>query len=812
MREATDKDEVMDGSAQRGARESAPAVGNGAVGEGEPLAPGAPGGESGTPPNAPEQSETGKRHQRRIMGKAPESGPSTPPTLERPASDPPPGPTDPASPPVLRDASNRASAGDADQHILRQEERVKGSHPGDQIIKISRTSGPFRRTQGKLVASIATEAPRTALGRVFGGIKRVFIGKPLSTEAAIHERLTNLKALAILSSDPLSSVAYATEEILRILIVAGTGALWLAMPIVIAITFLMLIVVASYRQTIAAYPRGGGTYIVAKDNLGVLPGLTAASSILIGYILTVAVSVAAGVAAIYSLYPELRDQRVAICLGIITFVTLANLRGVREAGNIFAVPTYLFIIGMLGMIGYGLLRLFFQIGGPLEYHPLSTTALPEGTGETIGLLLLLRAFTQGSAALTGVEAIADGVPAFKPPEAENARKTLIVMAAIAITMFVGVTFLAVQLKIIPNDEETVVSQLARAVFGTGGLWYFIQIATALILVLAANTAYADFPRLSYFMARDKFMPHQYSFRGDRLAFSWGIVTLAVLASVLVIVFNGDTSSLIPLYAVGVFGAFTMSQSGMVVRWWKTRPQGWQRNFIMNLVGAATTLVVLLVAVLTKLDRGTWIVMVLIPIMIALFLAINRHYARVSREVAAIEVVTPTTFKHTFIVPVSSLNQVSLTALGYARSLGKNVTAVHIVEGEDAEEAERFRSEWDRLLPDTDINLVIIESPYRSLIGPLIHYIDARDQQIPDDTITIVLPEVLPSRFWEYLLHNQSALRLKAALLFRSNTVVADMPYILGHSKGRSTLASIPWGAIMALVIVLGAVYLLFFLR
>ncbi|MDQ3930575.1 MAG: APC family permease [Chloroflexota bacterium] len=666
-----------------------------------------------------------------------------------------------------------------------------------------------------LVASLETEAPRTALGKVFGGIKRVFICKPLSTEAAIHERLTNVKALAILSSDPLSSVAYATEEILRILIVAGTGALWVAMPIVLAITVLMVIVVSSYRQTIAAYPRGGGTYIVAKDNLGTLAGLTAASSILIGYILTVAVSVAAGVAAIYSLYPELRNQRVPICIAIIIFVTLTNLRGVREAGNIFAVPTYLFIVGMLGMIGYGLLRLFFEIGGPMVYEAAAAEVIPEGTAEGLGILLLLRAFTQGSAALTGVEAIADGVPAFKPPEATNARKTLIWMAAIAITMFVGITYLAVQMQVIPNEHETVVSQIARTVFGTGGLWYFIQIATALILVLAANTAYADFPRLSYFMARDKFMPHQYSFRGDRLAFSWGIVTLAVLASVLIVIYNGDTSSLIPLYAVGVFGAFTMSQSGMVVRWWKTRPQGWQRNFLMNLVGAATTLVVLVVAVFTKLDRGTWIVAILIPIMIGMFMAINRHYARVSREVSPVEAVSHTTYKHTFIVPVSSLNQVSLAALAYARSLNKNVTAVHIVEGEDTEEAERFRKEWDRLLPDTDINLVIIESPYRSLIGPLLHYIDARDRQIPDDTITIVLPEVLPSRFWEYLLHNQSALRLKAALLFRSNTVVADMPYILGNRGGmarRSGVASVPWGAIMALVILLGAIYLLFFPR
>lgn len=807
MRDATNSGEAVGDSQQDDKRQSAAPSDNGAAAAGEQAAASAPAPPTTNgPAPAQEGAEAGKRHQRRIVTGSTEpvgTGPLSPPGAS----------SEPAAPAVLREPGR---TNETDQHYLRREERVKGSHPGDQIIKISRTSGPFRRTRGMLVASLETEAPRTRLGKAFAPVKRLLIGKPLSTEAAIHERLTNVKALAILSSDPLSSVAYATEEILRILIVAGTGALWLAMPVVLAITVLMMIVVASYRQTIAAYPRGGGTYIVAKDNLGTLAGLTAASSILIGYILTVAVSVAAGVAAIYSLYPELRDQRVPICIAIIVFVTLANLRGVREAGNIFAVPTYLFIIGMLGMIGYGLLRLFFEIGGPMTYTPESTEALPQGTLEGIGLMLLLRAFTQGSAALTGVEAIADGVPAFKPPEAANARKTLISMAIIAITMFVGITFLAVQLKIIPNEHETVVSQLARSVFGTGGLWFFIQIATALILVLAANTAYADFPRLSYFMARDKFMPHQYSFRGDRLAFSWGIVTLAVFASVLVIVYNGETSSLIPLYAVGVFGAFTMSQSGMVVRWWRTRPPGWKRNFVMNLVGATTTLIVLSVSVFTKLDRGTWIVAVLIPIMIALFLAINRHYARVSLEVAApAEAVAPTTFKHTFIVPVSSLNQVSLAALGYAASLSKNVTAVHIVEGEDPEEAERFRKEWDRLLPDTEVNLVIIESPYRSLIGPLLHYIDARDRQRPDDTITIVLPEVLPSRFWEYLLHNQSALRLKAALLFRSNTVVADMPYILGNQQGtykRSTIASIPWGAIMALVIVLGAVYILFFLR
>ena len=429
---------------------------------------------------------------------------------------------------------------------------------------------------------------------------------------------------------------------------------------------------------------------------------------------------------------------------------------------------------------------------------------------------LLRAFTQGSAALTGVEAIADGVPAFKPPEFVNARKTLLYMGVLSIVMFGGITYLATQLNILPSDQETVVSQLARTVFGANGLWFFIQIVTALILVLAANTAFADFPRLSYFLARDKFMPHQYSFRGDKLAFSWGIVTLAVLASLLVVAFNGDTSTLIPLYAIGVMAAFTFSQSGMVVRWWRKRPPGWQRNFAMNLVGATTTLMVFLVATLTKLNQGTWLVIVFIPLQMVVFLAINRHYKRVQQEVAAIAAPRRRVFKHTFIVPVSSLNSVSLEALDYARSLSSSVTAVHIAEGEETEEAEQFNKEWHELMGDTDINLVIIESPYRSLIGPLLSYIDALDQQYSDDTITIVLPEFLPAKPWEYLLHNQSALRLKAALLFRPNTVVADVPYLLGRNTAaqaaglkRSSFLVAPLVVIAVLIAIIMLIYYFF---
>jgi amino acid transporter len=700
---------------------------------------------------------------------------------------------------------------------LRSEEVVKGSHPGDQFIRYKRQTGPFRRHgRNVLTASIETEVPRTAWGRGFNVLKRIFIGKPISTEHAGHERLTNLKALAVLSSDALSSVAYATEEILRILLAAGAGALAISMPIAIAVSVLMVIVVTSYRQTIAAYPRGGGTYIVAKDNLGTLPGLAAAASILIGYILTVAVSVAAGVAALYSIFPELRDRRVEICIALVVFITIANLRGIREAGNIFAVPTYLFIISVLGMIGYGLLRVFTGIGGEFHYEPPEEILSP-AVAEGISIVLILRAFTQGSAALTGVEAIADGVPAFKPPEAKNARTTLLIMAVISITMFAGITFLAVQIGVLPSEQETVVSQIARTIFPPFGdvnvLHFFIQVATALILVLAANTAFADFPRLSYFLARDKFMPHQYAFRGDKLAFSWGIVTLATLSCVLIVVYNGDTSSLIPLYAIGVMSAFTFSQSGMVVRWWRTRPPGWQRNFLLNGVGAAVTALVFFIATFTKLEQGTWLVLVLIPVLMGIFLAINRHYTRVAQEISDIPHPEPSEFEHTFVVPVSSLNSITLRALNYARSLSRNVAAVHIVEGEDPEEAEEFNRQWQEKLPGTDIQLVIIESPYRSLIGPLMSYIDALDQQDRDDTITVVLPEVIPSRAWEYLLHNQSALRLKARLLFRRNTIVADVPYHLGKKRDVDAAAGdrpLPWTGLALAGAAALVIYLFFF--
>lgn len=706
---------------------------------------------------------------------------------------------------------------------LRHEEMVKGMHPGDRYIRYGRNIGPFRRKSGGvLAASLEAEVPRSRFGRYFNRFKRVMIGRPISTEHSIHERLTKAKALAVLSSDALSSVAYATEEILRVLVLVGMGLVSsAAMPVGGAVMLLLLIVAVSYRQTIAAYPRGGGSYIVAKDNLGTMAGLTAAASILIDYTLTVAVSVSSGMDAIISLYPEAQVYKIEICVSIVFLLTVANLRGVREAGNIFAVPTYLFILGILGMVSLGLARLFFF--GGIPYVAPAETLKPGGLSLTgfAFTFLILRAFSQGCTALTGVEAISDGVPAFKPPEAKNASTTLAWMAVLAITMFAGITFLATQIHVLPSDQETVISQVARNVFLVGpgwfssSAWFFINIATALILMLAANTAFSDFPRLSYFLARDKFMPHQYSFRGDRLAFSWGIATLAALACVLIVSFKGNVTALIPLYTVGVFNSFTLSQLGMVVRWWRQKSPGWQRSMAINAIGALATFIVLIISAVTKFAAGAWIVIVLIPILIAMFLAIHRHYERFRTDVEAVTPLNPKDFKHTIIVPVAHLNSVAMSALAYARSLSANVTAVHIAEGEDTEGVERFNEGWHRLMSESDVPLVIIESPYRSLIGPLLSYIDALDQQSPDDTITVVLPELIPARPWEYLLHNQTALSLKARLLFRPNTVVANVPYVLGRGRTaaatarRRALSRFPIGPAFAAALVLLLVYYVF---
>jgi amino acid transporter len=658
---------------------------------------------------------------------------------------------------------------------------VQGRLPGDRYVRVCRVqSGDFERAApGHLIATEEALQARGPAGRAFSKVKRTVIGAPLSTAQAAHERLTKTKALAVLSSDALSSVAYATEEILQVLLLAGLGALALSLPIGVGIVALLLIVGVSYRQTIKAYPAGGGSYIVAKDNLGELPALTAGAALLFGYIVTVAVSIAAGVAALTSAVPALRDHPVILGLGFILLVTVLNLRGIRESGSIFAVPTYLFLVGIIGMILLGLVRAASH--GFVPQAPAVQPGEIATATQTVGILLILTAFSRGCAALTGVEAISDGVPAFQPPEWKNARATLTGMIIILAATFSGITFLANQFGVVPRQPdnplgyETVVSQIARAIFGGGTpAYYYIQVATLAILILAANTAYSDFPRLSYFLARDRYLPKQFTFRGDRLAYSTGIVTLGILSSLMLAGFGGETTRMIPLYAVGVFTAFTLSQGGMVMRWLRLREPGWQGGLAINIVGVVTTGIVAVVVGLTNFTKGAWIVLLLIPLLIMMFRAIHRHYARAAGELAAQTPLEPDQIEHTVIVPVAAVNRVARQTLAYARSISPNVTAVFITD--DEAEIELMRESWKAL--GSDIPMVIIESPYRSLVGPLLSYLDEIDRQRPDDTLTVVLPEFIARHWWEQILHNQTALRIKAALLFRPGTVVTSVPYHL----------------------------------
>ncbi len=665
-------------------------------------------------------------------------------------------------------------------------QQVRGTHLGDRYVRVIRQkTEDFERTgPGHLIATEDASEARGSFGRRLQRVKRVLIGAPMTTAAAEHERLSNPKALAVLSSDALSSVAYATEEVLRILFMAG-GILALSrgLPVGAAIAALMVIVGISYRQTIKAYPHGGGAYIVAKDNLGELPSLTAGAALLTDYVLTVAVSIASAVAAMSSALPQLNQHRVVIGIVLILFVTTVNLRGLSESGTIFAIPTYLFLVGMFIMLGIGFARnalAGFPVHEPIvDVATLGGPATTAGMG-TVGALVLLRAFASGCSAMTGVEAISDGVPAFRKPEAVNARKTLGVMITLLVITFSGITFLAHQYGAVPIDQaeahyQTVVSQIARQVFGgTNAAYYYIQLVTMAILVLAANTSYSDFPRLAYFLARDSFIPKQYTYRGDRLAYTAGVITLGLFASIVLIIFGGETERLIPLYAFGVFLSFTISQSGMCVRWLRKREPGWHFGLGINTLGAVVTGVVTIIVVSTKFTHGAWIVCIVVPLLILVMRSIHRHYQRAAAELAVSTPLDARDIHHTVIVPVSQLNRVARQTLAYARSISDNVTAVHI--SDDSAELDEFQRRWEET--GTDIPLILIESPYRSLINPLMRYLDEVEKQRPGDTITVVLPEFVAHHLWEHVLHNQTALRLKAALLFRPGTVVTSVPYHL----------------------------------
>jgi amino acid transporter len=600
-------------------------------------------------------------------------------------------------------------------------------------------------------------------------LKRLLVGTPLPTAQARHERLGKATALAVFASDALSSVAYATEEILLVLVLAGAAALSYSLPIGFAIAVLIAIVVSSYRQTILAYPQGGGAYIVSKDNLGTLPGLIAAAALLIDYVLTVAVSVAAGIAAVTSAFPALFPYRVWLCVFGVAGIAIANLRGIRESGKIFAAPTYLFVASLFGLVVYGSLGAIFNFIGEAPYPP-----HPPGL-EGIGLFLILRAFAAGCAALTGVEAVSDGVPAFRPPESRNARVVLTWLGVILITLFLGITFLSNDYGIRPREDETVVSQLARHVFGTGLAYYEIQFVTMLILLLAANTSFADFPRLAFFLARDRYIPRQFGTQGDRLVFSNGIVILGGLAALLLVIFRGDTHALIPLYAVGVFISFTLSQSSMVRRWSRLRDEGWWWRATLNGVGATVTGLVMLTIAVTKFAHGAWIVLLLIPTLVALFLAIHRHYDDVAAQLSLEDFAPPPPMTNTVLVLVGDLHKGIVRAVQYAQTLSPSAKGVYVET--DPERTRRLEDRWGKW--GLGAPLIVLNSPYRSILGPLNDYIEHLQRQGGDNhVVTIVLPEFIPARWWQQILHNQTALLIKGQMLFRKNVVVTDVPHHL----------------------------------
>jgi amino acid transporter len=601
-------------------------------------------------------------------------------------------------------------------------------------------------------------------------LKRLLVGKPIPSHLAHHERLSRLTGLAVLSSDALSSVAYATDFIIVTLIIAGTQAVGYVLPISLTISSLLAVVVFSYRQTIFAYPKGGGAYTVTKENIGRNAGLVAAASLLVDYTLTVSVSISAGVLAITSAFPRLDVYRIELCLFFLALLMVGNLRGIRESGRIFAVPTYFFVVSIFGLVAGGIYRYLTGTLTPLDLP------LPPGTAsQPLSTFLLLTAFANGCTAMTGVEAVSDGVPAFKRPEARNAAATLLTMAVLAIAMFVGISTLAYAYQVVPTESESGVSQLGRAIFGGQSiLYYVVQAATTLILVLAANTAYADFPRLASIVSRDGYLPRQFMNQGDRLAFSNGIIVLSVFAAVLILAFNGDTHALLPLYMIGVFVSFTLSQTGMVIRWRKVRGSGWRTSAAINGFGALVTGVVLVIVAVTKTVEGAWIVLLIIPMLVAIFRTTKRHYDHVASQLTLRGYAPHRRFHNTVIVPVGGLTRAVVEALRYGESLSDDVRAVYV--DVDSSATEKIKLEW--YMWGGRAHLVVLDSPYRSLMEPLLEYIEAVERERPEDYVTIVLPEFVPAKWWQHLLHNQRALLIKGALLFRPNTVVTSVPFHL----------------------------------
>jgi amino acid transporter len=670
---------------------------------------------------------------------------------------------------------------------------LRGRKPGDRRVRVERPHAPFFRYAGpgQLVARQAASRPTTPFGRAFARLKAATLGRPLANDEEIGERLSKKKALAIFSSDAISSSAYATEEILRVLLLAGAGALMVSIPVAMAIALLLAVVSISYRQVCRAYPSGGGAYIVARENLAPIFGLIAAAALLIDYVMTVAVSTSSALDQIFSIVPDFADLRVEIGLLAIGLVMVANLRGLRESGNIFAVPTYLFIGLALTIVVAGVYHIAI---GEAHALPRQPNAVPLGT-ETLGIVLILRAFASGSVALTGVEAIANGVPAFKPPEAKNAANTMTAMAILLAILFIGITFVARAYDVVPSigGAPSVVALVATTAFGDGPFFYLFQIATALILFLAANTSFNAFPRLAAILAEDGYMPRQFSFRGDRLAYSYGIIALAGVAALILVIFGGITTLLIPLYSVGVFVCFTLSQIGMVRHWRTVHESGWRWRAMVNGAGAVLTFVVLAIVVVEKFAGGAYLVVILIPTIVSVMLFINRQYQSTSKQLAVRPdfVVTPPTRAHRAVLPVPGINRAVVQAVNVARSISPDTIAVFIAQ--EADEAAQLRRQWERQVPG--VPLVVVESPYRALTGPLLAYLDVLDRAWPEDRekpITfVVLPEFVARTWWERILYNQSVRRLRTALIGRPHTVVVDVPYRREGDEGAPPPAGKP---------------------
>jgi amino acid transporter len=666
------------------------------------------------------------------------------------------------------------SAGDSGADIPHLK---RGRKLGNTRAVVARPEARYFRhgPAGTLVAKVAASEPATLSARLGFGARRVMFGRVLSTHEELEERLPKWKALAVFSSDVMSSVAYATEASMFTLLAVGTVAFGLLVPISLLIVGLLFLVTFSYRQTIRAYPQGGGSYIVAHANLGVVPGLVAAAALLTDYVLTVSVSVSSGVFNLASAFPQLQDVTVPLIVGAIVVVMAVNLRGTRESGTVFALPTYIFVAGVLVLVAVGIGQT--ALGRPPQVTGVEAIKVPV---ESMSLLLLMRAFADGCSAMTGTEAISNGTPAFKPPEWKNAQTTMVTMAVVLGVVFLGISYLATVSGAVPSEHESVLSQVAEAVFGVTPIYYVLIFSTMGILVLAAQTSFADFPRLASILARDGFMPRRFAYRGERLAFNAGIVALTAVAIVVVIAFRGRVEALIPLYAIGVFTAFTLSQAGMVRHWLAERGPGWRRSAVINGVGATATGIVAVIFAIAKFALGAWIVLIIVPILVAVMLLIHREYESAEQElfVRPEARITAPRRRQRVVVPVPDMRRDAIQAIKFGLTMSDDVVAVHVTD--DVAHAEELRRRFRRQVPG--VELLVLESPYRELVQPLIRYLEMRAARDPDTVTIVLMPERVIRHWWERFLYNQNAHRIRDALTGHPGILVADVPFRRDRGK------------------------------